>query len=273
MTGPRVFISYCHEDTDVQNFLLSRFQLAGFSVLTDVRLQPGTPLWHQEVERLIESADLVIVVLSPAAKSSEWVARECSYAKSQERPVIPVLARGSERDAIPMYLQGAQYVNLAQDHLGAVARLTTAIASGVGAASTATSSAANPVRPPLMVTSTLFTCTKKIPYTWQWQARINASADEVLGASFYTLNQMGAKDVRQVAPYNIASTLKRFVGTDVPLNVGVSPLAPAMASVGALSYTTNLVVGHDRVKEVVQEFATRMVQVAHEANQRAGHAG
>jgi hypothetical protein len=76
------------------------------------KLVPGTPIWEEEIEKAIRGAFAVIVILSPASKSSEWVRREVTLVDNSHKRVFPVLIAGGEEEAIPIRLITKQFVDL-----------------------------------------------------------------------------------------------------------------------------------------------------------------
>lgn len=113
-----VFLSYSRKDTAIMQRLRDDLLAAGLSVWTDAGIEPGTPLWKDEIEQAIEEAGCLVVVLSPDSKHSQWVKRELEYADAQGIPIFPVLARGTETDAVPFLLIGAQFIDI-QTYYGA----------------------------------------------------------------------------------------------------------------------------------------------------------
>lgn len=107
-----IFLSYSRKDTPIMAQVCDALRAAGLSVWTDAGIEPGTPSWKDSIERAIEEADCLIVILSPDAKHSQWVKRELEYADAQSKPIFPVLARGNERDAVPFLLIGAQFIDI-----------------------------------------------------------------------------------------------------------------------------------------------------------------
>jgi len=107
-----VFISYSREDSSLMRRLARdlRSQLA--EVWTDDgELRPGTRRWKQAIEQAIEEARCVVVVLTPSAKASEWVALETTYARTLDKPIIPWLAAGDVQSSVPIDLIDTQWVD------------------------------------------------------------------------------------------------------------------------------------------------------------------
>lgn len=107
-----IFLSYSRKDGEIMQRVKDTFQSESFKVWTDEGIEPGTPLWTDEIEKAIENSECVVVMLTPDAKNSIWVKRELEYAGMQKKQVFPLLARGDESSSIPFALSGAQYVDI-----------------------------------------------------------------------------------------------------------------------------------------------------------------
>lgn len=106
-----IFLSYSHRDRDIMQRLYTDLAGAGFDLWIDDGLEPGTPSWTAAIQTAIEQASCMVVILSPDAKSSQWVNSEISYAQSHHLPIFPVLAKGDVRNAVPFSLITAQRVD------------------------------------------------------------------------------------------------------------------------------------------------------------------
>lgn len=107
-----VFLSYDHSDKEAMKQLRADLKAVGITVWSDDRLRPGSPNWRKAVASQIEAAKCVVVILSPDAKDSHWVGNELAYASVYERPIFPVLVRGTERTAVPIDLITVQRVDI-----------------------------------------------------------------------------------------------------------------------------------------------------------------
>lgn len=107
-----VFLSYSRRDTDVMRKTRDVLRAAQIPVWTDESIAVGTPLWTEALEKAIENAGCVLVLLSPDAKQSSWVKRELEYASALNIPITPVLARGTEAESVPFRLIGSQYLDV-----------------------------------------------------------------------------------------------------------------------------------------------------------------
>ena len=95
----------------------------GLAVWNDENLAPGTPSWKNAIEKAIENTGCLVVILSPDAKESEWIEREMDYARACSVPILPVLAGGDERSAIPFELINVQLVDIRTDYATGIQHL------------------------------------------------------------------------------------------------------------------------------------------------------
>jgi pSer/pThr/pTyr-binding forkhead associated (FHA) protein len=117
-----VFLSYSRKDREVMQRIRDDLVNISISVWTDDNLTPGTPVWRQRIEKAIETAGCLIVILSPDAKQSPWVQRELDYAVTQAVPIIPLLVRGDEKSSVPLSLISAQWADLRTDYEHQISR-------------------------------------------------------------------------------------------------------------------------------------------------------
>lgn len=113
--GSEIFISYSRRDAQIMRRVRADLIAQGFTVWTDENLPPGTPSWLDTVESSICSAMCVIVLLTPDAKKSDWVEKELSTAKIHKKQIVPLLARGSEENALPLLLSNSHYLDIRQE--------------------------------------------------------------------------------------------------------------------------------------------------------------
>ena len=81
---------------------------------------PGGAAWESAIVEALSSSTAVLVVLSPASVTSEYVPRELSLAEKYDRPIVPILYEAWEAspDAsavkrVEFQLAGLQYVDFA----------------------------------------------------------------------------------------------------------------------------------------------------------------
>ncbi len=122
-----VFISYSRKDTDLMKKLCTELKSIGLKYWTDESLTPGTPQWELEIERAIQDAGCLTVLLSPDANDSEWVRREIAFADTFDVRIFPLLVRGDDRTAIPARLITHQRVDGTRDFVQGAKVLIAAI--------------------------------------------------------------------------------------------------------------------------------------------------
>jgi len=116
-----IFLSYSRSDSVLMQRLHNDFQNGGFTVWSDQsNLTPSTPSWQRAVEAAINEASCMVVILSPEAKQSKWVEIEVSIAEDLGIPIIPLLAKGAESNAVLFRLRTTHRIDLRQDYQAAV---------------------------------------------------------------------------------------------------------------------------------------------------------
>ncbi|MDO8477823.1 MAG: toll/interleukin-1 receptor domain-containing protein [Candidatus Rokubacteria bacterium] len=102
----KTFISHAQKDHGLVHALAGALHEAGIEpVVAARRLMPGTRL-DEKVQRLIEEADCVVVLGTPAAATSRWVQQEIGCAKALGRYIVPLKTRGTRLAAM---LEGLEY--------------------------------------------------------------------------------------------------------------------------------------------------------------------
>jgi formylglycine-generating enzyme required for sulfatase activity len=89
-----IFISYSKKNKEYANALADFLQAQGFNIWIDKDdIEYGVDWWDAIVEGLQECGAF-LVVMTPEAKTSDWVKRECFLALEQKKPMFPVLLNG-----------------------------------------------------------------------------------------------------------------------------------------------------------------------------------
>jgi len=102
------FISYSRDESDFVLRLAGDLRRAGARVWLDqIDIAPGTP-WDSMVEQALREADIMLLVLSPAAVKSENVRNEISFALQEKKTIIPILHRDC---AVPLPLHRLQRID------------------------------------------------------------------------------------------------------------------------------------------------------------------
>ena len=119
------FISYASADLEFATELHNRLDEAGFQVWFDKdRLQPGHA-WHEKIEAGCESSRVLLPVLTPRWKSSDWTRYETYGAEA----IIPLIVEGRFEEIVtpPLRRFQAQSVNFTGADASDWERLFTAI--------------------------------------------------------------------------------------------------------------------------------------------------
>jgi DNA-binding CsgD family transcriptional regulator len=122
-----VFLSYHHSDRELMRKLRSALKSSGITVWSDERLKAGSKNWRVAVANQIEAAQCVVVILSPKAKKSEWVANELAYASVFQKTIFPVIALGNQRTSVPIDLISYQLFDVRHEYDGGKNQLIEAI--------------------------------------------------------------------------------------------------------------------------------------------------
>ena len=105
-----LFISYRSLDLDFAEQLYGRLRDEGFRVWFDkARLNPGFD-WHREVEAASDASRVIVPVLTPNWKTSEW----CRFETYGGEWIVPVLFAGEWADVAPPPLRRFQYFDVRQ---------------------------------------------------------------------------------------------------------------------------------------------------------------
>jgi chaperonin GroEL len=92
VTG-HVFISYSHKDAPYVVRLVAHLRSAGVDVWTDEGLDYGDQ-WPLKIERMIDSCQAFVPVMSMNSRDAAWVDREIDLAQELGKPVLPLLLSG-----------------------------------------------------------------------------------------------------------------------------------------------------------------------------------
>jgi tetratricopeptide (TPR) repeat protein len=104
-----VFISYKHDRDSIVfvQLLIHEISRAGFEAWTDSRISRGED-WRAEIDQAIKNSLALIVIMTPAAKLSEYVTYEWAFALGLGIRVIPI--RYEETELHPR-LEALQFLN------------------------------------------------------------------------------------------------------------------------------------------------------------------
>lgn len=104
----QVFISYKHTDEGFVNELERRIKENNIPAWKAGNNIPVGEVWRKTIDENIEKSFAVIVVMTPAARLSEYVTYEWSYAMGIGKPIIPVML---EKTEVHPKLEPLQHLN------------------------------------------------------------------------------------------------------------------------------------------------------------------
>ena len=113
-----IFLSYSRDDDDIMQRVRTSLQRVGLKVWAGEHLEPGTAGWKKELPQALRDAGAVIVLMSPRANQTEWVAREIHIAKSIKANIIPLLVDGEVHQALLPLLADMEYIDMRDDYDG-----------------------------------------------------------------------------------------------------------------------------------------------------------
>jgi hypothetical protein len=127
----RLFLSYAAKDAALARTLRTRLNRDGFDVLDPQETSAASENWPLALGRALESADLMVILLSPDALRSEWLGAELDYALGNERfkgRLVPVLVRPTQE--LPWILNRLTVIDVTRDDPGrAVTKIINAVST------------------------------------------------------------------------------------------------------------------------------------------------
>jgi hypothetical protein len=123
-----VFIRYNRVDVEFASSVANAVRDAGHKVWMDTNSIPGGDDWRKSVGSAIDSAKLVIVILTPEAIRSPWVRRELEYADSRGRQVLPIVRRSLQLPSwFALQFGSIQRIDLSQDDNPAMSEIASSV--------------------------------------------------------------------------------------------------------------------------------------------------
>jgi hypothetical protein len=129
----QIFLSYSRKDHGPMTAVKTALIRARLTVWTDEELQPGTP-WQRRIESEIKAAFCMVVLLSPAAKDSDWVRAEISRARMAGINIVPMIVDGqTPEDFLPLGFENMDWIDIRRRDQVArgLARLVEAVTSAI----------------------------------------------------------------------------------------------------------------------------------------------
>lgn len=122
----RVFISYARENLAFAQRLADDLSEYDLQLWMDVRSIPHGANWDYEVQKGLDSSDVMLVLLSAASVMSQNVADEWSYFIEKDKPIIPLLIEACD---VPFRLSRRQRVDFRENYRTALYELLRAMGS------------------------------------------------------------------------------------------------------------------------------------------------
>jgi hypothetical protein len=119
--SPYIFISHSSKNNDFTKKLAKDFKAAGFNTWVDLETLQDGERWVAEIQAAVEKCQVIVVVMSRAARESEWVERETLLALALNKPLL--IAR-IEDIPLPLQLITRQFTDFTGDYSPALARLS-----------------------------------------------------------------------------------------------------------------------------------------------------
>jgi hypothetical protein len=110
-----VFLSYstAHPDGQVAKAVHAALTRSGIKVPAsrDREKLQGGDRFSEKFARAIGEAESFLFLLSPRSVASKWCRRELSRADGLDKPIVPLLLEEVSREALPIQLEGLQYID------------------------------------------------------------------------------------------------------------------------------------------------------------------
>ena len=143
----KLFISYSRADWATAERLADDLQQQGYNLWLDQRSIPHGANWDNEVQRGLDESDVMLVLLSPSAVSSQNVADEWSFFIDKKKKILPVLIQPCD---VPFRLSRRQRVDFTRSYDQGLSELIRAL----NEPSAEDGSLVPPSLPPLPTTAT-----------------------------------------------------------------------------------------------------------------------
>src|SRR3954464_15644557 len=104
----QVFICYSRGDQDFARQLVEDLAQYDLEVWMDIHSIPHGSNWDAEVQKGLDSSDMLLVLLSPSSVASQNVADEWSYFIEKNKPIVPLMIEPCE---VPFRISRRQCVD------------------------------------------------------------------------------------------------------------------------------------------------------------------
>lgn len=107
----QLFISYSEKDGAIQEKVRKRLVREGFTVWVNTVDIPTATDFQLAIERGIEKADNIVLLLSPNSIASQYCQQELTYARRYHKRIIPLLVESMDVATLPSDLQMVQFID------------------------------------------------------------------------------------------------------------------------------------------------------------------
>jgi hypothetical protein len=129
-----LFLSYSRRDAHFVDAVTADLKNNGFRIWVDRSGISGGDQWRKEIVDAIQSANVVVLFLSPNSARSDNVRKEIDLAEGARVPILPVALAPTEIPSTLKYqLAGVQIIDVWSDYAAGVASLVRTL-SRAGAA-------------------------------------------------------------------------------------------------------------------------------------------
>ncbi len=123
----QIFVSYARGDRDFAEQIYNDLLAQGFKLWLDLRSIPSGSNWDAEVQKGLDTSDMMLVALSPKSVASQNVADEWSYFIEKGKTVVPLLIKPCD---VPFRLSRRQRIDFTQEYRVALGQLMAALSAG-----------------------------------------------------------------------------------------------------------------------------------------------
>ncbi len=118
-----VFISYSRKDIVFARRLYDSLEASGRNAWIDWEDIPYSVDWWQEIRRALDEADSFVFIISPDSLASEVCNREITYARENNKRIIPIMHRDIDTAATAAVWTESEWGEIARENWDAVRRL------------------------------------------------------------------------------------------------------------------------------------------------------
>jgi hypothetical protein len=107
----KIFLSYAHKDgEELAEYFHERLSACDWDVWKDSHDLSAGRNFPGAISNALEQTEVFIIIVSPQALTSEWVADEVNMAAAARCTILPVVLQGITNDEIPLLLRTKNYI-------------------------------------------------------------------------------------------------------------------------------------------------------------------